>query len=137
MTEAEQPETESAAPKRSPLAQFKEIPGIERLLALAAAVFVLGFVLDKGRLAGDRWFGPNTFALVGSIAVIALTVTRLLGLRLVAPSLATKLLVFFALLPAAGFLFDQLGNLWHFVMLACVVAMAYAGTKILTHEKKG
>ena len=136
MTEAEQTETKNAAPKESLLAQFRAMPGIERVLALAAALFVLGFVLGEARLAGDRWWGPSTFALVGSIAVIALTVTRLLGIRLVAPSIAARLLVFFALLPALGFLIEKLDNLWRFVMLACIAAMAYAGAKIMTREKK-
>ena len=131
MTEAEQPETSSATPKNL-LGQFKAMPGIERVLALAATVFVLGLVL--GRI-GIRWWGPNMFALAGASAVIALTVTRLLGIRLVAPSIATKLLVFVALLPAFGYLIWAMRDLWQFVMLACVVAMAYAGSKIMTREK--
>jgi hypothetical protein len=77
----------------------------------------------------------HTLAFFGSLGVLGLVVTNLLGIRLVAPKVYNWLLVGSAVVPAVGLVLDQLRDIWGFVMLAGIVLMAYAGAKITTREQ--
>jgi len=143
MTEAPQAPSGGEAPKRDLAAEFKQQPLAEKILGVAAAAFLLAFII------GNRWsalfhFGgdfaamyqpwKHTLAFIGAVAVLVLVVTKLMGIRLVDPKLYSKLLVGAAVLPALGLLVEELRDFWGFVMLAGIVLMAYAGAKITTRE---
>lgn len=127
--------------KRDVVGDFRRQPLAEKILAIGAAAFLIAFVIENQWKTlfqfGSEYYQPwmHTLAFVGSIAVLALVVTKLLGIRLVDPKLYNRLLVGSALLPAAGLLFDELREFWGFVMLASIVLMAYAGAKISTREQ--
>jgi hypothetical protein len=121
--------------KRDVVGEFKRQPMAEKILAVAAAAFLLAFIFD-----GTGWSilfksWKATLAFFGCIGVLVLVVTSLLGIRLVAPKLYNWLLVIAAVLPALGLALDALRNFWYFVMLASILLMAYAGAKITTREQ--
>lgn len=135
MTETPETEAAPAAKKPDPIASFKAMKNAEKILAIAAVVALVGFILSGNwhMLFKYGWF--NTCALIGSVAVIVLMALDLFGVKVLDAKMRTYLLILFGVLPALGFVIDALRDIWHGLMLAGIVAMAYAGAKITTREQ--
>lgn len=138
---AESKESTGGGVNRDVVGEFRRQPLTEKILAVGAAAFLLAFVIDNRWKTlfqfGTEYYQPwmHTLAFLGSIVVLVLVVTKLMGIRLVDPKLYNRLLVAAAVLPAVGLVADQIRQFWGFVMLASIVLMAYAGAKISTREQ--
>ena len=133
----ENPETEAApaAKKPDPIAGFKAMKNAEKILAVAAFATLIAFIFGKkwNVLFQGDWF--ETCAFLGAVGVILLVTLDLFGVKVVDAKVRTYLVILFAVLPALGFVIDALTQLWHGLLLAGSVAMAYAGAKITTREQ--
>ncbi|MFQ5845958.1 MAG: hypothetical protein ACE5JG_13320, partial [Planctomycetota bacterium] len=130
----QRPAPESGEP-RNLAAEYRKLPPAERWLAVIALVVLLAWVFQRGWEGMGRWY--ETLCLFGSAIVLVLVATRLYGVQVLRTSVDTTILFFAALLPAAGYVVDQLRELtlWGFVLLAGAVLMAYVGVRISTREK--
>ena len=135
MTETPETDAAPAAQKPSPVDGFKAMKNAEKILAVAAFATLVAFIFGKkwDLLFSGGWF--ETCAFLGAIGVILLVSLHLFGVKLVDAKVRTYLLILCAVLPALGFVIDALTHLWHGLMLAGAVAMAYAGAKITTREQ--
>ena len=121
--------------------EFKKQPFVDKLLLVAAAAYLLSFIVaNRGKArskCGSSEYLPweHTLGFVGSIIVLALVVTKLFGVKLVDAKLHVRLLVVGAVMPAVGLAIDALSEFWSFLMLLCILVMAYAGAKITTREQ--
>jgi len=128
-------------PKVDVAAEFKKQPMVDKLLLVAAAVYLLAFIVENRWKAlfkfGSQYYRPweHTLGFVGALVVLALVVTKLLGVKLVDAKLHVKLLVLAAVLPAVGLAIEFLREFWQFLMLVAILTMAYAGAKISTRDQ--
>ncbi len=141
MTE-ESNDTTSASEKKDLIAGLKGMPKAEKWLAAAAATCLLAFVFDSrwnrlfsGKVYSEPWM--HTLAFLGSIGLLTLIITRLLGIKVVSNALHPKLVVLCGVLPALGLIIDQLRQrrTWGVLLLASIFVMAYAAAKITTRDK--
>jgi len=133
------PGSGGAASGKDLAGEFRKMPFAEKLLALAAAIVLVTWIVNEGWhfLFKNFTYGPGwfmTLSLIGSVATIGIIVTRLLGIRLMAPDVTMKVLLLCGVLPMLGFLIDQLRNFWHALMIAGAFGMVYAAAKITTRE---
>lgn len=128
--------SEGAAQKKTdPVAGFKKMQTAEKMLAIAAAVTLIAFII-QGKwsfLFAYIWF--PTCAFLGSILVIVLVALELFGVKLFDAKTRIYILILCAILPALGFVVDALRDFWSGVMLAGAIVMGYAAAKITTREK--
>jgi len=122
-----------SASRRDVVGGFRRLPAQEKLLAAAAAIALLAFLI-RGEWSGlfHRWF--DTLTLLGAAAVVLLTLLPLLGVRFLSRRLQTYVLMGCAAVPAVGFVFDALNDVWGALMLAAAVVMCYAGFRIALRE---
>jgi len=122
-----------SAPRRDVIGDFRRLPAQEKLLATAAAIALLAFLI-RGEWSGlfHRWF--DTLTLLGAAAVVLLTLLPLLGVRFLSRRLQTYVLMACAAVPGVGFVFDALNDVWGALMLAAAVVMCYAGFRIALRE---
>lgn len=126
----------SAGPKKDLVAEFKNQPAAEKLLAVAAVVVLVAFIIHNGwnMLFKHIWF--PTCAFLSSVIVIALIVLDMLSVKIMEPKLRTYVLVLLAILPALGFVIDLLRSSFPMaLMLAGAIAMGLAAVKITTREQ--
>ena len=130
--------TESSSPpaeKKNLVAGFKEMGLAEKLVAMGAAGYVLAFVFGGGNSwkllfrFSQGW--ATTLGFVGALGVLVLIITRLLGIKLVNAKLGAKLLVLAAVLPAIGWVIDELQNFWYFLGLVSMALMAFGASKLI------
>lgn len=127
-------------PKVDVAGEFRKQPPVDKLLLVAAALYLLAFIVENrwktlfqfGRAYYRPW--EHTLGFVGALAVLVLVVTKLFGIKLVDAALRGKLLVLAAVLPAVGLAIEFLREFWQFLMLVAVLTMAYAGAKITTRD---
>lgn len=123
-----------SAPKRDLVAEFKAMRPAEKMLAVAALVVLLAFLLKRswgGLFAG--WF--NTCAFIGAVCILALTILDLVGVKTLVGKTRTYVMILLGVLPAAGFVIDLLSSdFWAAVMLAGAIVMGFAAVKITTRE---
>ena len=118
------------------------MPAAEKLLAAGAAGVLFAFIADNRWKALFKFSSAfyqgwmHTLAFFGSIIVLALIITKLLGIKVVDAALHPKLVVLFGVLPALGFVIDELRRLKFMgvVFLAGIVVMAYAAAKITSRD---
>ena len=121
------------AEKKDVVAGFKEMGKAEKLVAVGAAGFVLAFVVGNSWKLLFRFsegWAP-TLGFVGALGVLVLVITRLLGIKLVDAKLGAKLLVLAAVLPALGWVIDELRNFWYFLALVSMAVMAFGASKLI------
>jgi len=132
-----QPESGSGSTeqKAHPVKEFKAMPSAERWLAMfAAAVIVAYFIRGLSGLWGDQVF--DVCALIGAVAVLALVVPQLFGVKVLTPRIRMYAFAAGGVLPAAGFVFGMLtSELWLAVMLAGSVAMGLTAWQIAERER--
>lgn len=139
----EEPQEGGGAPQKAkpePVKEFKAMPGAERLLAAAAAAVIVAYLIRAltnshyWRLAGNSWF--DACALLGAIAVLALVVPQLFGVRLFEPRIRMYSFAVAGLLPAVGFVIEQFSvGPWHALMLAAGIAMGVTAWQIAERER--
>ena len=139
---SEAPASEGSAEEAGgPIAEFKALPAAEKILAISAVAVLLGFLFSPGsfgrlfkfsRYEGG-WF--NTLAFVGSVGCIIVICLGVFGVKLMGHGLKIRMLIGLAVLPALGFVIDELQEFWGALMLAGAVMMGYVAAKISTREK--
>ncbi len=134
----EEPQESGAAGKTAkpdPLKEFKAMPGAERWLA-AFATAVIGAYLIGGI---SRGWGRGVFdacALLGALAVLALVVPHLFGVRFLSPRIRMYAFAVSGVFPAVGFVIQVLtSDPWHALMLAGGVAMGLTAWQIAERER--
>ena len=103
-----------------------KLPLQEKILAILAILIAIGFISvwsQAGRYVFDSWFMNGCW--VGAVAVIALLVLRVTGKKLFPPAIERHVLPIASLLPALGFLVEQLTPLSRFLTVGGAIAMAY------------
>ena len=138
--EAEQPTEDHASTGGKDLwDSFLRLPFAEKLLSGAAAGVVAGWLItaqwsrlfDFGNLGG--WFA--TFAAFGAGATIVLLFVKVLDIPWLKRATHSRLLIFFALLPALGLAVELTLNFWTAVTLIGALVMAYAAGRITTRDE--
>ena len=133
-TEAAPDAAAPAGPKRDLVGEFKKLQSAEKVLGIAAACVLLGFVVAN--LWTDlfsNWF--YACALLGSVGALVLTASETLEIKLLEPKMRTLVLLTCACLPALGFVIETLYNTWTAMMLAGAGAMAWAAIKIILRDE--
>ncbi len=125
---------ENTGPKKDPVADFKQMPNAEKLLAAAAAAVLLALILIGGwkYMFKRGWTYPC--AVIGSIGTIVLVGLHLAKVKLMDASMRIKVVAGLALLPILGYVIDKLSNFQSALFFAGIVAMALAGIKITSRE---
>lgn len=124
----------SSAPKRDLLGDIKAMRPAEQMLAVAALAVLLAFIVAGGFrvLFKYNWF--PTCAFLGAVGVLALTGLDLFGVKFLSGKLRTYVMILLGVLPAIGFVIDELSNFWSAVMLAGAIVMGFAAVKITSRE---
>jgi len=128
----EEPEsTEQPAPEKRRVAPgLRSLSGAERLLALAAALMLIAYIVrgDWGR-AFHSWFDAG--AVIGALGALALVAIHLSGTRLLPVRARMYGIAAFGLLPAVGFVVEEIAlDSWRALMLAGAVAMGLAAAQL-------
>ena len=142
MTEGQDPQgapppaPSTPANKPDPVANFKAMATAEKMLAIAAAAALLGFIFSNGFKALFKYGWFPTCAFLGSLAVLVLTGMELFGVKVMDAKMRVYALILAALLPLLGYLIDIFDRMrfWGAVTLAAAIVMAYASGKIVTRD---
>lgn len=130
MTEATSPQpagpSTGAAPNVDVAANLRKLPFVEKVLAVLALLVVLGCLLAGSRFWRSLfhdWF--YTLAFLGSLAVAALIVLKVFGVRVFAPSVEGKAIAVASLVPALGLVLGSFQRFDHFLVVGGSLALAY------------
>ncbi len=125
----------SSAPRPDPMKEFKAMPSAERWLAAFAATIIVVYVIHGLTTGwGDRLF--DVLGLLGAAGVLGLVVPQLFGVRLLTARIRMFVFAIGGILPAAGFVFDQLtADFWYAAMLAAGIAMGLTAWQIAERER--
>ncbi len=123
------------------VAGMKAMGRAEQLVALGAAAFLLAFLFRGGMWKHLFQFGRHsyegwtyTLGFLGSLCVLVLVITKLLGVKLVNAKLAAKLLVVCAAAPAVGWIIDSLKDFWRFLAIVSIAVMAFAASRLVAKK---
>ena len=118
------------SPKRGLAPGLRSLSSAEKLLALAAAIMVVAYLVrgEWGRVL-DSWFDAG--AMTGALGALALVALHVSGTRLLAPRARMYGFAAFGLLPAVGFVVEEISlDAWRALMLAGAVAMGLAAAQL-------
>ncbi len=141
MSEETNEDSGGGGEKKDVVAGMKAMGRAEQLVALGAASFLLAFLFrggswkhlfQFGRYSYEGW--TYTLGFLGSLCVLVLVITKLLGVKLVNAKLAAKLLVVCAAAPAVGWIIDSLKDFWRFLAIVSVAVMAFAATRLIASK---
>jgi len=127
----------STGSKPDPVANLKAMPMAEKLLLSAALAGLIAFIIKGGFKVLFKYVWFPTCLFLGSLGVIVLIALALFGIKFMDAKMRNYLLILLAVIPALGFVIDQLSMLrfWDVVMVAAAIVMAYAGAKITSREQ--
>jgi len=121
---------EQAPPKRRVAPGLRSLSAAERLLALAAALMLVAYVVrgEWGRVL-ESWFDAG--AVTGAVGALALVAAHLSGTRLLPARARMYGIAAFGLLPAVGFVLEEISlDAWRALMLAGAVAMGLSAAQL-------
>lgn len=130
MTEPTSPESAGpptgAAPSVDVAANLRKLPFVEKVLAPLAILVILGCLLAGSRfwrMLFHDWF--YTLAFLGSLAVAALIILKVFGVRVFAPAVEGKAIAVASLVPALGLVFGSFQRFDYFLVVGGSLALAY------------
>jgi hypothetical protein len=129
--------TDETAPAPSPAkpdfqANFKQLPLVEKVLAVIAIVVIIGWIIAWSR-KGDsvytisgffsNWFTPLSF--LGALAIVTLVVLKVFGVRPLPPNVESKVIPIASLLPVLGYLTSIINMPAMLLTIGGSIALAY------------